>query len=215
MIIQCKSCARKFVVRDIDVPVTGRNVQCGYCSVIWHQMPVNVKTERVNKKKIKEKPPKIQESLSVDAIKASDGKTYRFLGSQWAVLLPSGKTGLFAKKKIGQELDLMTGRKKIKSSERKGKRISEVNPSSQNIENGETLPDIYKPKEKIEIFKYVFLLIIITFSAVGVLKTFEKDLIYNFPEMIFIFEMLEQQMIYVSEAVKNIIVIIDDLINSY
>jgi predicted Zn finger-like uncharacterized protein len=215
MMIQCKSCARKFIVRDIDVPATGRNVQCGYCSVIWHQMPVNIKTERVNIKKIKEKPPKIQESLSVDAIKASDGKTYRFLGSQWAVLLPSGKTGLFAKKKIGKELDLLTGRKKIKSSERKSKRINEVNPSSQNIENGETLPDIYKPKEKIEIFKYVFLLIIITFSAVGVLKTFEKDLIYNFPEMIFIFEMLEQQMIYVSETVKNIIVIIDDLINSY
>ena len=31
---------------------------------------------------------------------SSDGKTYKFLGSQWAELLSSGKTGIFAKKKI-------------------------------------------------------------------------------------------------------------------
>ena len=43
---------------------------------------------------------KVDESLSVEIIKASDGKTYKFLGSQWAELLPSGKTGLFAKKNI-------------------------------------------------------------------------------------------------------------------
>ena len=44
----------------------------------------------------------------VEEIKASDGKTYKFLGSQWAQLLPSGKTGLFAKKKIGRELDKLS-----------------------------------------------------------------------------------------------------------
>ena len=58
------------------------------------------------------------EDLSVDKIMASDGKTYKFLGSQWAQLLPSGKTGLFAKKKIGKELDKLTGRK-VKSPVRK------------------------------------------------------------------------------------------------
>ena len=46
------------------------------------------------------------ESLSIDSVKASDGKTYKFLGSQWAELLPSGKTGLFAKKKIGKYTDV-------------------------------------------------------------------------------------------------------------
>ncbi len=64
---------------------------------------------------------KMDESLSVDAIKASDGKTYKFLGSQWAELLPSGKTGLFAKKKIGKELDKITGRKVEKISEKRRK----------------------------------------------------------------------------------------------
>ena len=65
----------------------------------------------------------INESLSIDSIKASDGKTYKFLGSQWAELLPSGKTGLFAKKKIGQELDKLTGRKERKTLKKKQKKI--------------------------------------------------------------------------------------------
>ena len=56
---------------------------------------------------------------SVDSIKASDGKTYKFLGSQWAELLPSGKTGLFARRKISQELDEITGRKEIESYQKK------------------------------------------------------------------------------------------------
>ena len=40
MIIQCTSCSRKFVVKDSDIPREGRMVQCGYCSVTWHQIPV-------------------------------------------------------------------------------------------------------------------------------------------------------------------------------
>ena len=39
MIIQCKSCSRKFIVKDNDIPNNGRMVQCGYCSSTWHQMP--------------------------------------------------------------------------------------------------------------------------------------------------------------------------------
>ena len=111
MIIQCESCSRKFVVKDNDIPTKGRMVQCGYCSVTWHQMPIA--TTIKNEKKIKTSKPIIEkdDSPSVDSIKASDGKTYRFLGSQWAELLPSGKTGLFARKKISQELDEITGRK--------------------------------------------------------------------------------------------------------
>ena len=56
---------------------------------------------------------------------------------------------------------------------------------------------------------------IIGFSFVGILKTFETDLIKNFTEMEYIYEMLDEQLIYVSESVKNIIAIINDLINEY
>ena len=53
------------------------------------------------------------------------------------------------------------------------------------------------------------------FSIVGVLRTFESDLINYFPETEYIFELLYEQLEYLSETVKNIIVIIGDLIDSY
>ena len=99
MIIQCESCSKKFIVKDSDIPKSGRNVQCGYCSSTWLQKPLSVSPKTIKLTQATRPTNKINESLSVDEIKASDGKTYKFLGSQWAELLPSGKTGLFAKKK--------------------------------------------------------------------------------------------------------------------
>jgi predicted Zn finger-like uncharacterized protein len=215
MIIQCKSCLKKFIVKDIDIPAVGRNVQCGYCSVTWLQLPITAETESLKLRKIKDNPPQIKEGLSVDAIKASDGKTYKFLGTQWALLLPSGKTGLFAKRKIGKELDEITGRKKHKLPRKKKKKIDEVNPAMENQENEQKLPTIYQVKEGLGFFGFIFLFIIILFSIVGILKTFETDLINYFPDIEYIFQILDEQLIYISEAVKNIITIIDDLINFY
>ena len=99
MIIQCGSCSRKFVVKDIDIPEEGRTVQCGYCSITWHQMPVAAPTRIVKETKVTKSVVATDESPSVDSIKASDGKTYKFFGSQWVELFPSGKTGLFARRK--------------------------------------------------------------------------------------------------------------------
>ena len=213
MIIQCKSCSRKFVVKDSDIPKEGRAVQCGYCSVTWHQLPISIPTKTIKKQKIKKSLKIDEESPSVDSIKASDGKTYRFLGSQWAELLSSGKTGLFARRKISQELDEVTGRKEKKII--KKKKLEEVDPSSGSLSNEKKLPDIYKSKEGLGFFGFIFLFIIIGFSIVGILKTFETDLVEYFPEMEYIFEMLNEQLIYFSETVKNLITIISDLINSY
>ena len=214
MIIQCKSCSRKFIVKDRDIPEEGRLVQCGYCSVNWHQMPT-AKLTKTSKQTIINKPqPEISEGLSVDKIKASDGKTYKFLGSQWAELLPSGKTGLFARKKIGKELDKLTGRKERKVVKKKQKKSLKMDPS-EVINTEKQLPDIYKPKQGIGFFGYIFLIIIIGFSLIGVLKTFENDLLNYFPEAEYLFKLIDEQLKYISESVKNIIVIVNDLINSY
>ena len=224
MIIQCDSCSRKFLVKDNDIPEEGRNVQCGYCSDIWHQMPIagadqNLvlgPDQNIEKKKISRPAKWTDKDLSIDAIKASDGKTYKFLGSQWAQLMPSGKTGLFAKKKIGKELDKITGREVEKESEAKKKKIKkQLDPSSEMISRGERLPDIYQPSEGLGFFGYFFLIIVISFSFIGILKTFETDLINNFPEIEYVVEILDEQLIYISETVKNMIVIVKDLINSY
>ena len=151
----------------------------------------------------------------MENIKASDGKTYKFLGNHWAQLLPSGKTGIFAKKKIGKELDKLTGRKISGAVKKKIKKTKEVNPSSEMVDYTKQLPHIYKPKESMGFMGYISLIIIIAFSFVGVLKTFENDLISYSPEIEYLYEILDEQLIYVAETVKNITTIVKDLINSY
>ena len=233
MIIQCESCSKKFIAKDSDIPKEGRIVQCGYCSVTWHQMPVLESTKILERANINEPTEVIDEGLSVDKIKASDGKTYKFLGSQWAQLLPSGKTGLFAKKKIGKELDKLTGRKRESIVQKRHKKIREfkidsiekkidptsiektIDPSSESLHNKNQVPDIDKPKHGLGFLGYIFLLIIIGFSIVGILKTFENDLLSYFPETEYIYQLLDEQLEFFAETVKNMIVIVNDLISSY
>ena len=216
MIIQCESCSRKFVLNDTLIPKKGRMVQCGYCSVTWHQMPVSIPIKSSKKPNINETTIETDVCPSVEKIKASDGTTYKFLGSQWAQLLPSGKTGLFAKRKIGKELDKLTGRKVESTAQKKQKRgKKELNPLSDSLDSEKKLPDIYKPKQGLGFFGYIFLSIIIGFSIVGVLKTFENDLLNYFPETEYIFQLLNEQLEYFAETVKNMIVIANDLIDSY
>ena len=215
MIIQCESCSKKFIVKDSDIPKKGRAVQCGYCSVTWHQMPVTTSTKTVKKTQISKPTVEADESPSVDSIEASDGKTYRFLGSQWAELLPSGKTGLFARKKISRELDEVTGRKERKIARKRKKKLEELDPSSGGLDGEKQLPDIHIPKQGLGFLGYIFLLIIIGFSVVGVLRTFENDLLNTFPQTEYIYELLDEQLEFLAESVKNIIVIINDLVDSY
>ena len=252
MIIQCENCSRKFLAKDSDIPKEGRMVQCGYCSITWHQMPISVPTKTFEQANINEPAEEISEGLSVDKIRASDGKTYKFLGSQWAQLLPSGKTGLFAQRKIGKELDKLTGRKSVRTVQKRRKKIreleidtiekvidpssgnqdidpssgnqdidpssgnqDEVDPSSKNLGDKKQVPDIDQPKLGLGFFGYIFLLIIIGFSIVGVLRTFENDLLYYFPETEYIYQLLDEQLKFLAETVKNMIVIVNDLISSY
>ena len=234
MIIQCENCSRKFLAKDSDIPKEGRMVQCGYCSITWHQLPISVPTKTFEQANINEPAEEISEGLSVDKIRASDGKTYKFLGSQWAQLLPSGKTGLFAQRKIGKELDKLTGRKRVRTVQKRRKKIreleidtiekvidpssgnrDEVDPSSKNLGDKKQVPDIDQPKPGLGFFGYIFLLIIIGFSIVGVLRTFENDLLNYFPETEYIYQLLDEQLEFLAETVKNMIVIVNDLISSY
>ena len=97
----------------------------------------------------------------------------------------------------------------------KKKSKKDLDPSSEISNGAKRLPDAYIAKEGMGFFGYIFLLIIVAFSLVGILKTFESDLINHFPEIEYIFKILDEQLIYVSETVKNIITIVGDLINSY
>ena len=128
------------------------------------------------------------------------------------------------KKKIGKELDKLTGRKEKKTIRKRQKKIREleidatekvIDPSFGARDNEKQLPDIYKPRQGLGFFGYIFLLIIIGFSIVGVLRTFENDLLNYFPETEYIYELLDEQLEFLAETVKNMIVIVNDLISSY
>ena len=128
MIVECKNCLKKFVVKDSDIPSRGRTVQCGNCSRQWLQMPI-LSTVTTDNLDVEKKSSEISSSVTSDNLDvdddssqdlsknefmASDGKKYKFLGSQWAEMLPSGKSGKLARKKISKELNKLASGKQVK-----------------------------------------------------------------------------------------------------
>jgi len=205
MIIQCGNCSRKFSVKDEDIPKEGRMVQCSNCSQKWFQAPIKIQSS------IKSD---IDENVSKIEFEASDGRTYKFMGSQWAELLRSGKTGLVAKRTIAAELNRLAGIAKPKKSRKRVKKTEEVeiesiskiiDPSSEQIDSDE------QQKKGLGFFGYIILLTIITLSIIGILKTFQNELIMYFPETEYIFDKGEN----IFESMGYIITIIIDLIKSY
>ena len=205
MIIQCRNCSRKFFVKDEDIPEEGRMVQCGNCSQKWFQDSIKIKSS------IK---PDIDKNVSKMEFEASDGRTYKFMGSQWAELLRSGKTGLVARRTIAAELNRRAGIAKPKKSRKRVKKTEEVkiedatkiiDPSSEQIDSDD------QQKKGLGFFGYIILLTIITLSIIGILKTFQNELIMYFPETEYIFDKGEN----IFESMGYIIAIIKDIIKSY
>ena len=205
MIIQCENCSRKFQVKDEDIPKEGRTVQCSNCSQKWFQAPVKIQSSIT---------PKTDKKISKMEFAASDGRVYRFMGSQWAEVLRSGKTGLLAKRTIGAELNRRAGIAKPKKNRKRVKKNEEIeiesiskiiDPSSEQLDSDN------QQKEGLGFFGYIILLTIITLSIIGVLKTFQNELIMYFPEVEFIFDKGEN----IFESMGYIITIIEDLIMSY
>ena len=205
MIIQCRNCSRKFFVKDKDIPEEGRMVQCGNCSQKWFQASIKVKSSIESD---------IDKNVSKIEFEASDGRTYKFMGSQWAELLRSGKTGLVARRTIAAELNRRAGIAQPKKSRKRVKKTEEVeiesiskiiDPSSEQIDSDN------QQKGGLGFFGYIILLTIITLSIIGILKTFQTELIMYFPETEYIFDKGE----YIFESMGYVITIITDLIKSY
>ena len=85
----------------------------------------------------------------------------------------------------------------------------------ENIDSKNQLPDLYNPENGMGFFGYIFLLIIVSVSVVGIIKTFEDDWLSYFPQDQYIFDLLDEQLEYIFETFRNVVTIIKDLINSY
>ena len=210
MILQCKNCLKKFAVKDSDIPSRGRTVQCGNCSTQWLQMPVHtaITTDNLD---VEKKSPKISPSITADNLDvedddksqdlskneftASDGKNYKFLGSQWSEILPSGKFGRLARKNISKELNKLAGRKEIKKKT--------IQKSSQTVNK-------YQEKQNngMGIFALLIVSVISVAALILLLDTFKHQLISVFPN-------LDNYLVYIFETLNNVYVIIKDLFNNY
>ena len=209
MIIECKNCLKKFTVRDGDIPIKGRTVQCGNCSTQWLQMPItpSVTTDNLDvNKDFSEIPSSVTtDDLDVDNVDqdysknefiASDGKNYKFLGSQWAQVLPSGKTGRLARKKISTELNRLAGKEQVKKSKTINKSDQSVNQYQETEAGG------------MGIFSFLIVLVISVAAIILALDTFKNQLIPFFPD-------LDNYLVYIFETLNNIYIIITDFFNNY
>ena len=209
MIIECKNCRKKFTVRDSDIPIKGRTVQCGNCSTEWLQMPIttSVKIDDLNVDDVDQEPSKISSTVTTETLDvdqdlsknefvASDGKNYKFLGSQWAQVLPSGKTGRLAKKKISTELNKLTG----KTQAKKSKIIKQSNQSANQYQETE--------EGGMGILSFLIVLVISVAAIILALDTFKNQLIPFFPN-------LDNYLVYIFETLNNIYIIITDFFNNY
>ena len=210
MIIECKKCLKRFSVKDSDIPSKGRTVQCGNCSAQWLQMPMQstVTTENLG---IEKKSSKITPSIAADNLEAeddssqdlskneftaSDGKNYKFLGSQWSEILPSGKFGRLARKNISKELNKLADRKQVKKNKTIQKSNQSVNQYQEKQDNG------------MGIFSFLMVSVISVAAIILLLDTFKHQLISLFPN-------LDNYLVYIFETLNNIYIIIKDLFNSY
>ena len=80
-----------------------------------------------------------------------------------------------------------------------------IDPSSEQIDSDN------QQKGGLGFFGYIILLTIITLSIIGILKTFETELIMYFPETEYLFDKGEN----IFESMGYIITIIKDLIEFY
>jgi len=210
MIVECKNCLKKFTVKDSDIPSRGRTVQCGNCSRRWLQMPIHsaVTTDNLD---VEKKSSKISSSVTSDNLNvdddssqdlsknefmASDGKKYKFLGSQWAEILPSGKFGRLARKKISKELNELASKKQVKKNKTIQKSNQSVNQYQEKQNNG------------MSIFIFLLVSVISVAAIILLLDTFRDQLISFFPN-------LENYLVYVFETLNNIYIIIKDLFYRY
>ena len=106
MILNCKSCGKKFVVPDQAIPASGRLVQCGSCGNKWKQFPANLdsKKTKISNPVIKQtisKPKKIKKKVS-KKVREIDLYSPEYLEKKHGITLGGDKqkVGLSPKKSV-------------------------------------------------------------------------------------------------------------------
>ena len=111
MILECKSCQKKFIVPDNAIPAAGRLVQCSSCGNKWTQFPIT--------KKIIEKPAKVPPKIQKEKIFSTPIKKKKMVKKRSG---PSIYSKEYLEKKHGISIDKNN---EITSKDKSNKKISQ------------------------------------------------------------------------------------------
>ena len=95
MLVNCKSCNKKFIIPDSAVTKLGRLVQCGSCGSKWTQFPVK------NILPIEEKPTKIKKSIKTSQ-KKKNLYSVEYLQKKHGINIKSSHHEIENKKKLSK-----------------------------------------------------------------------------------------------------------------
>ena len=86
MIIQCKSCDKKFNVPDSAITAAGRLVQCSSCGNQWTQYPLKTKPRPI---KLVSTPVKVKPKKKVDKRKGPVPYSKEYMQQKWGTSVQS------------------------------------------------------------------------------------------------------------------------------
>ena len=186
MILECKSCQKKFVVPDNAIPAAGRLVQCSSCGNKWTQFPITKKEtkEPINfssKKKIIEKPPKVLPKIQNERNFTTQIKKKKIVKKRSG---PSIYSKEYLEKKHGISID------------------TNYKNTSKNISNKKVTQSYFG------FYSYLIVFLFTVTSMIGILNLTKEIIIYNFP-------FTEIYIEYLFENLNNFGIIFRDTFNLY
>ena len=186
MILECKSCQKKFIVPDNAITNAGRLVQCSSCGNKWTQYPiiqnivqeeVNYQTKKENNKKPKRVAPKVNEVKIFSNQVSKKRKVKKKTG-------PSIYSKEYLEKKHGIKID------EKNQNSYKGKSVKKYSQSYFGF------------------YSYLFIFLFLFLATIGILNLTKEIIIINFPFTKIYIE-------YLFENLNNFIILFQDALNLY
>jgi len=186
MILECKSCQKKFIVPDNAITNTGRLVQCSSCGNKWTQFPIKKKIIKESsnisaKREVVKKPAKIPTKINKETVISSIEKKKKRVKKRSG---PSIYSKEYLEKKHGIKID---------------RNNADITNNKSNKSGSKSY------------FGFYSYLIIFLFSIslmVGILNLTKEMIIFNFPFMEIYIE-------YLFENLNNFGILFRDAFNLY
>ena len=186
MILECKSCQKKFIVPDNAITKAGRLVQCSSCGNKWTQFPVIEKTIKKSKnfqakKEVIKKPVKIQTSEKEQKIFSTKEKKRKIVKKKEG---PSIYSKEYLEKKHGISIDVNNTHK---AKNKINKKVS---------------------KSYFGFYSYLIILLFLVSSIIGILNLTKEFIVFYLP-------FTEIYIEYLFENLNNFGILFRDAFNIY